>query len=446
MPSKKPRYAQELDALEEVLAGNNDEEVTSETTRIRLQLEFYRRFRDAVFVNAASHIESLDEVAIHALNSDGSSPPVLSSPILLLPAPEYQQGADATTHTLFKPVPSVTKGSGRPLTARSKSPQHKKQKTSKHKKILPKSPGVGQRAWYPPSEFQELHRLHYKVWMTYREVMWLCALYVPCTDADRRRKAKPDAKKARLQFLSANVETFGYYDFLQRFEESVHDTLMWLGGTAAKHSATTARSHLDSENLQEDLVTLFRKKDKTAYRCVLGRALDPFTIDENGYASIPELLEQSGALDPIRRPRLTTRALACVVLDVKRGRPAKDSLVGNKSSGVWNKLLADRSVLEEAKKIRLAQKAGLYEPEFRNIEFNEDDEDSDFEDENGQFTVLPPSQSLLSGNEGSADEGGLSEHESEEKSPPPKTVKSKGPPPTSDPSSPTKSPVVAKSK
>ncbi|OWZ08444.1 hypothetical protein PHMEG_00019014 [Phytophthora megakarya] len=436
MPSKKPRYAQELDALEEALAGNDDEEVTNETTRIRLQIEFYRRLRDAVFVNAASHIESLDE-----------------------------QGADATTHTLFKPVPTVTKRSGRPLTARSKSPQHKKQRTSKHKKILPKGyrvqlptgvprdvrndimglidkaathhkspfcltyPWAGQPAWYPPSDFQELHH------------------------AERRRKAKADAKKARLQLLSASVETFGYYDFVQRFEERVHDTLMWLGGTAAKHSAMTARSHLDSETLQEDLVTLIRKKDKTAYRRVLGRALDPFAIDENGYASIPELLEQSGALNSDKTPylRLTTRALACVVLDVKRGRPAKDSWVGNKSSGVWKKLLADRSVLEEAKKIRSAQKAGLYEPEFPNTEFNEDDEDSDFDNENGHFTVLPPSQSSLSDDEGSADKGDLSEHESEEKSPPPKTVKSKGPPPkeaqpTSDPPSPTKSPVVAKSK
>ncbi|OWZ24433.1 LOW QUALITY PROTEIN: hypothetical protein PHMEG_000503 [Phytophthora megakarya] len=180
------------------------------------------------------------------------------------------------------------------------------------------------------------------------------------------------------------METFGYFDFMQRFEESVHDTLMWLRGTAAKHSATPARSHLDSENLQEDLVALFRKKGKTAYRRVLGRALDPFTIDENGYASIPELLEQSGALDLNKTPylRLTTKALSCFP-DVKRGRPAKDSWVGNKSSGVWKKLLADRSVLKEAKKIRSAQKAGLYEPEFANIEFNEDDKDSDFEDENG---------------------------------------------------------------
>ncbi|OWZ18372.1 hypothetical protein PHMEG_0007543 [Phytophthora megakarya] len=415
MPSKKPRYAQELDALKEVLAGNDEEEVTNETTRIRLQLEFYRRLCDAVFVNAASHIESLDEVATHALNSDGSSPPVLSSPTLLLLAPEYQEGDGTSTHTLFKPVLTVTKRSGRPLTARSKSPQHMKQRTSKHKKILSKGyrvqlpnvvprdvrndivglidkaathhespfrlayPWAERRAWYPPSEFQELHRLHYEAYPWAERRAWYPPSEFPNFKSSTVYTMKY-AKKARLQLLSPNVETFGYYDFMQR--------------TAAKHSATTARSHLDSETLQENLVTLFRKKDKTAYHRVLGRALDPFTIAENGYASIPELLEQSGALDPDKTPYLllTTRALACVVLDVKRGRPAKDSWVGNKSSGVWKKLLADRSVLEEAKNIRSAQKAGLYEPEFPNIEFNEDDEDSDFEDDNG---IRPPDPRVI---------------------------------------------------
>ncbi|OWZ17085.1 hypothetical protein PHMEG_0009018 [Phytophthora megakarya] len=133
MPPKKPRYAQEHDALEEVLAGNDIEEVTNEATRIRLQLEFYRRLREAVFVNSASKIDSLDEVVAHALNSDGSSPPVLAKPILLLSAPEYQQGADPPGNAIFAPDTTDTKQTGRSRTVRSRSSRHKKQRTAKHK-------------------------------------------------------------------------------------------------------------------------------------------------------------------------------------------------------------------------------------------------------------------------------------------------------------------------
>ncbi|OWY99829.1 LOW QUALITY PROTEIN: hypothetical protein PHMEG_00029103 [Phytophthora megakarya] len=284
--------------------------------------------------------------------------------------------------------------------------------------------------------------------MTHREVQWLCALYAPCTDTDRRRKAKAGAKKVRLQLLSACVETFGYYDFLQRFEDNVHDMLLWLGGKVAKHSASTSRSGTDAEMMQEDLVTLFKKKDKTAFHRVISKALDPFSIDENGYATVPELLEESGALDPEKTSylRLTTKALARIVMDVTRGRPPKESWVGNKSSGPWKKLVSDRS---EAKKIRSAQKAGLYEPVLPNIDFAEDDHDSDFEDENSQFTVLPPTHASLSDDDGSLDEDNSSDRESDEKSPPSKPVKNKAPPPdealpTSDPPSPTKSSTTTK--
>ncbi|OWY90718.1 hypothetical protein PHMEG_00041024, partial [Phytophthora megakarya] len=218
----------------------------------------------------------------------------------------------------------------------------------------------------------------------------------------------------------------------------------WFGGTAAKHSATAIRASLANDALQEDLVTLFKRKDKTAYRRVIARSLDPYSVDENGYSSIPELLEQSGALDPTNTSylRLTTRALACIVLDAKT-RPPTESWVGNKQTGVWKKLLSDRSVLEEAKRIRTAKKAGLYEP----IDCEQDDADSDFEDENGQYTALPPSPpSLLDEDEFENGEDQQSEHESEDKPLPPKESNAKKQPPTespstSDPPSPAKSPA-----
>ncbi|OWY90403.1 hypothetical protein PHMEG_00041480, partial [Phytophthora megakarya] len=251
---------------------------------------------------------------------------------------------------------------------------------------------AGQRAWYPPSEFPELHRLHYEIWMTYREVLWLFALYAPCSDAERRRKAKAEAKKARLMLLSAS-----------------------------KHSATAARAPLANDALQEDLVTLFKRKDKMAYL----RGLDP---TNTSYL------------------RLTIRALACIVLDAKK-RPPTDSWVGTKQTGVWKKLLSDRSVLEEVKKIRAVKKAGLYEPDIPTIDYEQDDADSEFEDENGQYTALPSSQpSLLNEEESENGEDQSSDHESEGKPPPPKESNTKKPPPaespsTSDPPSPTKSPA-----
>ncbi|OWZ11392.1 hypothetical protein PHMEG_00015584 [Phytophthora megakarya] len=158
---------------------------------------------------------------------------------------------------------------------------------------------------------------------------------------------------------------------------------MWFGGTAAKQSATAARASFSNDVLQEDLVTLFKRKDKTAYRRVIARAMDPYSVDENGYSSIPKLLEHSGALDPPNTSylRLTTRALACIVLDAKK-RPPTESCVGSKQTGVWKKLLSDRSVIEEMKTIRAVKKAGLYEPDIPSIDYEQDDANSDFEDEN----------------------------------------------------------------
>ncbi|OWZ01021.1 hypothetical protein PHMEG_00027669 [Phytophthora megakarya] len=460
MPPKKPRYVQEIEALEAVLVGQDDSDDESETARLQHQLDFYRRLREAV----------------------QKRPPVMDKPVLLLPAPAKQRDAAPPTHSLFTPGSSATKRSSKSQTVRSKFPQHKKQRTAKHKKTVPKSyrvqmptgvpqdvrndvqaltekadeqgktpprlayPWAGQRAWYPPSEFPDLHRLHYEIWMTYREVQWLFALYAPCSDAERRRKAKAEAKKARLILLSACVETFGYYDFLQRFEDSIHDNLMGFGGTAAKHSATAVRAPLANEALQEDLVTLFKKKDKTAYRRVIARVMDPYSVDENGYSSIPELLEQSGALDPTNTSylRLTTRALACIVLDAKK-HPPTESWVGSKQTGVWKKLLSDRSVLEEVKKIRAAKKAGLYEPDIPSIDYEQDEADSDFEDENGQYTALPPSQpSLLDDEESENGEDPSSDHESEDKPPPPKESSDKKSPPAESPST-SDSPSPAKS-
>ncbi|KAG1694385.1 hypothetical protein DVH05_021464 [Phytophthora capsici] len=109
--------------------------------------------------------------------------------------------------------------------------------------------------------------------MKYRETFLVHALYAPTKNSGPRRKLKASAIQARLKFLSYCIEEFGYFDFLRRFEDTPHDRLMWLGGKAAIHAPA----------------------DHTRYDRTLARALNPKKIDEDGYTSIPEHLEDSSS-------------------------------------------------------------------------------------------------------------------------------------------------------
>ncbi|KAE9065528.1 hypothetical protein PF010_g26404 [Phytophthora fragariae] len=157
--------------------------------------------------------------------------------------------------------------------------------------------------------------------MQFRSVFLDCALYAPTTKANERRKQKLNAIVARFQFLSRNVELFGYYVFLRLIKKGAHDNLMWLGGKAAKRSASAKAAKADHDEddvpAQEDLATVLRT-NPSRYKVIIGRILDPSRVDEDGYASIPELLEQTHALDPTHPEhlRLSNRDLARVVLDV----------------------------------------------------------------------------------------------------------------------------------
>ncbi|KAE9070718.1 hypothetical protein PF010_g26159 [Phytophthora fragariae] len=114
--------------------------------------------------------------------------------------------------------------------------------------------------------------------MQFRSVFLDCALYAPTTKANERRKQKLNAIVARFQFLSRNVELFGYYGFLRLIEKGAHGNLMWLGGKAAKHSASAkaAKADHDDEDVptQEDLATVLRT-NPSRYKVIIGRILDP---------------------------------------------------------------------------------------------------------------------------------------------------------------------------
>ncbi|EGZ05600.1 hypothetical protein PHYSODRAFT_261978 [Phytophthora sojae] len=183
----------------------------------------------------------------------------------------------------------------------------------------------------------------------------------------------------------------GYFGFLDDFENGAHDTLMWLGGRAAKHSAGAAKS---KGAAHEDLGVVFAK-DKILYERAIERALDPKIVDEHGYASIPELLEEAELIDPTQAPhlRLSDKALACIKLDVTGGPPTVPSWVGNRTRGPWKTLLSDASLKDTIEEVVELLDLGMKVAVFDQKPFNPDehgDDDSDFEDEDGAFTALPP--------------------------------------------------------
>ncbi|KAG2782745.1 hypothetical protein PC116_g15125 [Phytophthora cactorum] len=145
---------------------------------------------------------------------------------------------------------------------------------------------------------------------------------------------------------------------------------------------------------QEDLAVVY-KRDRRRYDRIIARALDPYQVDEDGYSSISELLEQSQALDPTRpkNPRLTNNALARIALDVASGRPPNESWVGNRTKGPYKKLLTDRSLrvtqIEVAKQLTAGKSVATFSDRPLKASDKRGD-DSDIE-EDGVYTVRPPS-------------------------------------------------------
>ncbi|ETP00256.1 hypothetical protein F441_22323, partial [Phytophthora nicotianae CJ01A1] len=105
------------------------------------------------------------------------------------------------------------------------------------------------------------------------------------------------------------------------------------------------------------------------------------------------------ALDPTREPhlRLSDRALTRIVIDVKEGPPLKPHWVGNRTRGPWKALLSNSTLratqLEVRKLLRDGKSVAQYdEKPFKRSEQRE--YDSDFEDDEGNYTVLPPTPSI----------------------------------------------------
>ncbi|EGZ21923.1 hypothetical protein PHYSODRAFT_329816 [Phytophthora sojae] len=376
--------------------------------------EFWARLRTRLSVNNASQgLDVLDAMAIDVLS--GGDARRLNQILVILPHPDEMQAGEPAEHSVLSiplpplvPTPESTPPPPRPSTgtrssprtsSKTRPPSKKKQKAAAKKKAeaydfrLPTTaparlkidlaalaqrafskglapfrlvyPWRKQRCWYPPSEYPELHLVHYRANMRFRELFFLWVLY--------------------------NIEERGYFGFLDDFENGAHYTLMWLGGRAAKHSAGAAKS---KGAVHEDLGVVFAK-DKILYERAIERALDPKIVDEHGYASIPELLEEAELIDPTRAPhlRLSDKALGRIKHDVTSGPPPVLSWVGNRTRGPWKALLSDASLKETIEEVVELLDLGMEVAVYDQKPFNPDeqgDDDSDFEDEDGAFTALPP--------------------------------------------------------
>ncbi|KAG1688773.1 hypothetical protein DVH05_003083 [Phytophthora capsici] len=235
--------------------------------------------------------------------------------------------------------------------------------------------------------------------MKHRPNFFNCALYAPTDKPGARRKQKASAIQARLRFISANIETFGYFGFLERLENGSHDALFRFGGNAASHS-TAAKASDSSVPSQVDLVTLY-KQDRSRYDRTLTRVLDKFKVDEDGYKSVTEILERTGALDPSGSPhrRLSDTALARVAFDAtSKTSPSNPNWVGNKNVGVWKRLTVDRGIRATQASVLKKLLDGTYTVPEEEQPFKTSEQgvnDSDFEDaETWKLKVLPPDEPL----------------------------------------------------
>jgi hypothetical protein len=129
--------------------------------------------------------------------------------------------------------------------------------------------------------------------------------------------------------------------------------------------------------------------------------LDPRRIHSDGYTSIPQLLEETGALDPTLKPhkRLSDRAVARIVVDISKNRDYRGEWVGNKTTGPWKELIAYEPLRGEQQEVSALIKANKRVVAFRCKPFKEAEQaaqDSDFQ-AHGVYAVLGPADSLTAG-------------------------------------------------
>lgn len=124
-----------------------------------------------------------------------------------------------------------------------------------------------------------------------------------------------DTVRDRHGFISLCIETWSYYNFLQRLEWRKSRDRMWMRGDPGKTSKDakkyTTNSVIDLDELS--------RKPKRAYRTKIKVAITPFHFDEGTFPNVPSILKQTRALDQAESEagkRLSLRALTRVRLDI----------------------------------------------------------------------------------------------------------------------------------
>ncbi|GMF21856.1 unnamed protein product [Phytophthora fragariaefolia] len=433
-PRTRSTTASTATTIVKELRARLDADEDDEHAVLRAQVEFWNRLRLILAANdTAVGLEALDTLALAVLAEADELPPLLDRAVVILPHQNAALRGEVPAHPLFTFIASPYHGkrSSARGSSRAASPAKKKQRQLRRAPtILQNLPAhvsaklradleqleqeaaeqgtvvvrlayrwSGQRAWYDPEAHRDLYLAHYRLVMQFRSVFLDCALYAPTPKANARRKPKLNAIVARFQFLSRNVKLFGYYRFLRLTEKGAHDNLMWLGSKAAKPtaSAKAAKADHDEDDVpaQEDLATVLRT-NPSRYRVIIGHILDSSRVDEEGYASIPELLEQTHALDPTRPEhlRLSNRALARVVLDVQGSDPPYPNWVGNTNRGDWKRLLASedlQATIDEVGQLLANDEpiAVFNQKPFRDTENGEDGSDYEID---GLPTICPPTR------------------------------------------------------
>ncbi|OWZ17675.1 hypothetical protein PHMEG_0008343 [Phytophthora megakarya] len=229
-------------------------------------------------------------------------------------------------------------------------------------------PWTESKVWYDPEEYPDLHVAHWRLWMTYRRHFFDWQLNAPLkvnSQRGARRRWKQTACAERLHFLSLCIETWGYYDFLRRFERVDGDRLlMWFGGHPGKNSPD-ARKY-DGPTIL-NLTSLYAQ-DEAEYKARVAGALKPFQLDQGGFRNLTELLVYTvytGALDPDEKPngRLADETLAMVRLDIeKKVEPWHEWWMGDTKIGVWSKLMNNPRIKQLAEDLAKRIEQRLYKP------------------------------------------------------------------------------------
>ncbi|KAE8998806.1 hypothetical protein PR003_g18976 [Phytophthora rubi] len=143
---------------------------------------------------------------------------------------------------------------------------------------------VGQRCWYNPMLYPKLHLQHYRSWMRHRVVFFACALYAPNKNSDERQADEAARDSVPDQFPQQQRGGVWVLRAPQTVRERISRPSVvdgWQGceafprGQGNRRAASGRLGHSPAQGPDR----------------VFERALDPTAIDEDGYSSIPELLE-----------------------------------------------------------------------------------------------------------------------------------------------------------